>query len=336
MNYYYIVEGLVRNNIGDVLQGMAAAKFLPVTAKPVDREQLSLLDSKARSFLLASGWFMHDFSKFPPSDAVQPCYISLHVANSALLQNRQVRNHFKKNAPIGCRDKKTLSLFLGWGIPAYYSGCLTITTSPRKPILQKEGPCLLVDNIDHPVPEPVLKKLELLTKKEFTRVTHDPADVLLPFEDYVKQGVNHMENLLQQYCDASLIVTTKIHCALPCLGMGAPVILIHPNPQDPRLDTVRQFIDILSYDELLRSDTLNRPTVRFKKLQVQKKYLSAIVEASVAHQKNIIQKPDRTSFFWIKMKSLISSFIYRTAIVLLLKSGLANRSLKRVFVNDNQ
>ncbi|MFY7878799.1 MAG: polysaccharide pyruvyl transferase family protein [Lacibacter sp.] len=335
MNYYYIIEGLVRNNIGDVLQGMAAAKYLPATAKPVDREQLSLLDSKERSFLLASGWFMHDFSKFPPPDAVQVCYISLHIANSALLQNQKIRDHFKKNAPIGCRDKKTLYLFLGWGIPAYYSGCLTITTNPRKPVLQKEGPCLLVDNIDHPVPEPVLKKLELLTKKEFTRVTHDPADVLLPFEDYVNQGVNHMENLLQKYCEASVIVTTKIHCALPCLGMGAPVILIHPNPQDPRLDTVRQFIDILSYDQLLKSDRLIMPEVRIKKLQAQKGSLSAIVEASVAHQKNILQKPDRAFFYKIKLQSVVSSMIFRMTIVFLLKLGLANRSLKRVFVGSN-
>lgn len=335
MNYYYIVEGLVRNNIGDVLQGMAAAKFLPSAAKPLDREQLSSLDGKAGGFLLASGWFMHDFSKFPPPDAVKVCYISLHVANSALLQDRQIRDHFINNAPIGCRDKKTLSLFLGWGIPAYYSGCLTITTNPRKPIFQKEGPCLLVDNIDHPVPPPVLKKLELLTKKQFTRVTHDPVDVLLPFEDYVKQGVSHMENLLQQYCDASLIVTTKIHCALPCLGMGAPVILIHPNPKDPRLETVRQFIDILSYDQLMRSETLNRPTVQIKKLQAQKKYLTAIVEASVASQTNILQKPDRIYFIWIKLRSIISSLIYRTVIVILLKSGLANKSLKRVFANAN-
>lgn len=331
MNYYYIVEGLVRNNIGDVLQGMAAANLLPVNAKPVDREQLSLINPKEKSFLLASGWFMHEFSKFPPPDSVQVCYISLHVANSALLHNQQIREHFKKNAPIGCRDKKTLYLFMGWGIPAYYSGCLTITTSPRKPIPNSDGSFLLVDNVDHPIPDSILKKLEQLTNKQFIRISHDPGDVLIPFEDYVKNGVAHMEYLLHKYCDASLIVTTKIHCALPCLGMGAPVILIHPNPKDPRLDTVRKYMDIISFEDILKLEKLSRPNVNQHVLMKQKKILLGIVSESVAKETNIIRRPRRLKHRLIKWEAISKAKVFRLIVFCLLKSGVASSSIKRIF-----
>ena len=35
--------------------------------------------------------------------------------------------HLKQHAPIGCRDFYTVSLLEKYGIPAYYSGCMTLT-----------------------------------------------------------------------------------------------------------------------------------------------------------------------------------------------------------------
>ncbi|HEX8461279.1 MAG TPA: polysaccharide pyruvyl transferase family protein, partial [Segetibacter sp.] len=175
MKFYYQIEGALRNNIGDVLQGMVAKAFLPDNATVVDREALADMDPNGASVLLANGWYMHSFEKFPPPANVNPIYVSVHMAQSQLLADSNVRKHFKKHSPIGCRDEKTLKLFLGWGIPAYYSGCLTITAKQRAPInTSLEGEVLLVDNIDHPIPDDVKIKLEKLLGKSFTRVSHDP------------------------------------------------------------------------------------------------------------------------------------------------------------------
>ena len=253
MNYYYIIEGKIRNNIGDVLQGIAAAQYLPHFSMPVDRESLSDLNPHQPAFMISNGWYMHDFSKFPPPSSVYPLYISVHIANSNLLKSKLVRDHFRKFAPIGCRDKKTLLLFWGWGIPAYFSGCLTITI--KKPLLitpSKNENILMVDNIDHPVPGYIFDKLETLYKSKIIKLNHNPEIKEDDFYNYVRTGRKQMEDLLVKYCAAKLIVTTKIHCALPCIGMGVPVILIHPNPSDPRLHTVRQFIRIISYSQLMK------------------------------------------------------------------------------------
>jgi hypothetical protein len=332
MSNFYIVEGKIRNNIGDILQGMAAAEFLDEDAQPVDRETLAMMDEGLPGLLLANGWFMHDFSLFPPPPNIKPVYLSVHIANSAMLRDDKIRTHFKANSPIGCRDHKTLKLFLGWGIPAYYSGCLTITTKKRRPVrTDNEGDYLLVDNIDHPVPDVILNKIEGLTQKKLTRISHDPMSIEKSFDEYVRMGKEHMDALLHRYCDASLIITTKIHCALPCLGMGANVMLIHPNPNDPRLDTVKQFMDILSYEQILKTDAIIKSSVNINVLNAQKKYLTQIALESVKNKTNIIRNPKTIGHIFIKYKAVIAAFFYRMAIVTLLKTGFATPSIKRVF-----
>ena len=332
MKHYYIVEGTVRNNIGDILQGMAAAQFLNEDAIAVDREKLYMLGKENPGFLLATGWFMHDYTLFPPPPNIRPFYISVHVANSDFLRNRHVREHFRMHGPVGCRDKKTLQLFLGWGIPAYYSGCLTITTKYKTPVRKdNNGAFLMVDNVDHPVPENIVQKIESILQKKFTRISHDPTGISLPFEDYVLSGTERMQSLLNEYCDASLVITTKIHCALPCLGMGANVVLIHPNPSDPRLQTVRQFMQIISYDQILKTDYLLQPKKKSNTLIKQRLFISELVQLAVRNHHNPIRYADNMHHRYIKYRSLILALLYRRIILFFLKTGLANKQMKRVF-----
>lgn len=46
------------------------------------------------------------------------------------------------------------------------------------------------------------------------------------------------ENLVKTYAKAKLVVTSRIHCALPCLGLETPVLYIH-NKQGNKLDDCR-------------------------------------------------------------------------------------------------
>jgi hypothetical protein len=310
---------------------MAASQYLPEDAIPVDRESLSDLNPDQPAFMIANGWYMHDFSKFPAPPNVYPLYISIHISNSDLLKSKNVRDHFKKYAPIGCRDVKTLRLFLGWGIPAYYSGCLTTTIKkPLFKITQDSASILLVDNIDHPVPEYIIDKLENLYHKKIERLNHNPKIVAQDFLSYVHVGRKQMEDLLHQYCSAKLIITTKIHCALPCIGMGLPVILIHPNPADPRLYTVKQFIPILSYDSLMKMGEAPVSFVNNHKLKIQQTLLSSIVKHSVSIKSNVIKHPISPRFRFIKIKAVFDAWYYRFIIILLLRLKISSQ-INRVF-----
>ncbi|MES2646514.1 MAG: polysaccharide pyruvyl transferase family protein [Bacteroidota bacterium] len=335
MIYYYQVEGQVRNNIGDVLQGMAAKAFLPQGALVADREALSEMNSTEQGLFIANGWYMHSFEKFPPPGNIKPVYVSVHVANSQLLTSKKVRDHFKLHSPIGCRDTKTLKLFLGWGIPAYYSSCLTITTKPK---LEQGHPkneeIILVDNVDHPVPEDVISKLEKSYGKTFTRISHDPPVVDVDFKEYAESSEKHMESLLKRYCAATLVVTTKIHCALPCLGMGANVLFIHPQPDDPRLATIAEFIDIVSYKDILEKESISSSPVNQDKLNQRRKFLVDLVSQSVQKGYNVITRPGSDEYKSIRLKSMLSAKLVRGMVLIARKVGFKKEQMDRVYGSE--
>lgn len=332
MKYYYLIEGQLRNNIGDVLQGMVAKPFLPLDAMAADREAMAEIDVTQPGFLLANGWYMHNFTKFPPPENITPLYISVHIANSQMLSNENVREHFKKHSPIGCRDKKTLKLFLGWGIPAYYSGCLTITSKAMNGSTRPEiEEVLLVDNVDHQIPEEVKTKLESLLGKELVRVSHDPPDNSGSFQGYVASSTVHMKNLLERYCKAQLVITTKIHCALPCLGMGARVMLIHPNPDDPRLETVKQFLNIYSYRDILELKEMKYSKVDEKKLNKKKEFLSGIVIGSIQAGKNIVNAPNTPELKRLNRRSFQQAKLYNIAVRLMYQMGINKKKISAVY-----
>ena len=62
---------------------------------------------------------------------------------------------------------------------------------------------------------------ELLKNARFISHTKDLPD----FKD-VDSSINYAESLLEKYSKASLVVTSRIHAALPCLGMQTPCIFV--------------------------------------------------------------------------------------------------------------
>ena len=41
------------------------------------------------------------------------------------------------------------------------------------------------------------------------------------------EKIAYAESLIKEYAQASLVVTSRIHCALPCLGLDTPVLYLH-------------------------------------------------------------------------------------------------------------
>jgi len=57
------------------------------------------------------------------------------------------------------------------------------------------------------------------------------------------------ETILKEYASASLVITSRLHSALPCLAIGTPVIFVPKNPHDPRLEGYSEYLKIYSVDE---------------------------------------------------------------------------------------
>ena len=98
---------------------------------------------------------------------------------------------------------------------------------------------------------------------------------------------------------------------------------------------MQEFITILSYDNVLAASEIEKQDVNQEALQNRKKFLSNVVTQSLEIQDNIMKNPLTSEFKTIGRKSKIQAVLYRIFVLALLKSGLANSQLKRVYTSVN-
>jgi len=199
-----------------------------------------------------NSWFGHMHARkkecsWPPAEKIQPIFLSFHVTPSAasyILSEKGIQ-YLRSHQPIGCRDLYTKELLESHDIQAWFSGCLTATLPARRGISRKDH-VFLVD-LYNPVIQPtVLKALKNIGIENVKFRTHDirvgrrrPAARL-----YLA------DKLLAQYCSAKVVVTSRLHCAIPCVSMGIPVLLIIDDKLDERfagLELGSSIVDLISF-----------------------------------------------------------------------------------------
>jgi hypothetical protein len=173
-----------------------------------------------------NGWFMHTVKNFPPPPHVIPIFISFHCAKEALISENV--QYFRDHSPIGCRDEATVELFQKYSIPAYFTGCLTLTFDP---CFEKGDEILIVDiNTCKYIPGVSFDTSELPTAQY---LYHDISPDVCPLDPTERLKI--AEKFLERYRRARLVITTRLHCALPCRAFRTPVHFIHSHfNSDPR------------------------------------------------------------------------------------------------------
>jgi len=219
-------------NKGDEIQSIAAGRQLPQIDYLVPRNGVNTFESNNNEEvnLICNGWFTTDKTAWPPSNIINPLFVSFHAshykgADAEIISEKHIP-FYKQNEPIGCRDYDTKAKLEKIGIEAFFSGCITLT-------------------LDNPFGEDV-ERDEILIVEPFIMFKYDQKyvdyclDILVPekYRSKVKL-ISHWrdkgdattidgkfkesEALLERYAKAKLVITSRIHCALPCLAMGTPV-----------------------------------------------------------------------------------------------------------------
>lgn len=150
---------------------------------------------------------------FPFSEKIIPCFLGLSLVQSDLSEIEIC--YLKKFEPIGCRDENTCNLLRQYGINAYLNGCMTVTLPQRDRKVKKKVKVCLID-----VPKEVEKIVfEKWDESEIASYSHmvDVSEVT-DVEEYIMQRYN-------KYMEAELIVTSRLHAAIPCMVAGIPVII---------------------------------------------------------------------------------------------------------------
>ena len=220
-------------NLGDEIQGIAAARLLPRVDGFVPRERLDQVD--VATVVVLNGWFGPRDLSWPPSPHVHPVYFGFHITARHDSVERVLSpdgvEHLRGSGPIGCRDDRTRALLEDRGIEAFTSWCATMTL-PRRDRAPSQGKVFLVNADYVPVPSALARGA--------VRVDHN---VHLPLRPSTQRAL--AEDLLATYRDrARLVITTKIHCAMPCAAMGIPTVFIGDVQGNPRLEPVSRMLPV--------------------------------------------------------------------------------------------
>lgn len=225
-------------NLGDEVQTLAALNLIKKLGLKfggvVERDNPQ---STSPINLLINGFIWPSaLTSILNSPNVNPIFSNFHLADSCgaqdLMKNAAALN---KLAPIGGRDRWTTQQLKKAKIDAFFNYCLTLTFARRKsePIKGK----IFVVGLDAFVPIP-----KELNRQGLHYITHESVNV---YSHDTKMRM--AQELLDLYKEkAKLVITSKLHCALPCVAMGIPVLLFG-NHEAYRLKLAEEVIPIHPY-----------------------------------------------------------------------------------------
>lgn len=236
-------------NLGDHIQIFAAAELLRRAGfSPsflVDRDDgiahVPPVPHEPAPGVLLNGWFKTNPAEWPPHAAYSPLYLGFHIRlfQAPSLISPAALEHYAAHGPVGCRDRYTLSLLRAHGVDAFLSHCATITFARRLPDPERQTEVFIVSR-DRRI-------LDYLPASigPHTFVSHYSGSN--DFDANVARAIE----LLKTYRDrAKLVVTTLLHCALPMIAMGIPVVVLYPPNEGSQQESDRERFSSLA--ELIR------------------------------------------------------------------------------------
>ena len=286
---YGLIVHIKTRNLGDDIQCYAMEKFLPRVDYLIDREHLDSFYTKTGEKVAAilSGWYLKNPMNWPPSPFLKLLPIAFHCANSKgqgiFILKDYGAEWLKKIEPIGCRDEGTAELLESYGISAYISGCFALMLKPFADV-EPHGKIVLVDcqkEVIDFIKKKTKKKIVLAShryavdrlppevvdyaakhdRKDVIPTSHEPAQADEPHKKVVHKGSWSyrralVEGLLKFYQGASLVVTGRLHAALPCLALGTPVLMIGGEERflNYRFSTYTPYIDHTTPEDLLEGN----------------------------------------------------------------------------------
>src|SRR6266702_7825713 len=109
-------------NLGDEIQSIATAQFLPRVDSTVDRDHLWLDTADCDIDVILNGWFLAG-DEWPPPDALHPLLVSFYAPpECARVYDRRHREWYRRHEPVGCRSTAFVRNIEAIGVSAYFSG----------------------------------------------------------------------------------------------------------------------------------------------------------------------------------------------------------------------
>ncbi|WP_457330250.1 polysaccharide pyruvyl transferase family protein [Rhizobacter sp. P5_C2] len=222
-------------NLGDEVQSIAAQRFLPRVDALLQRDALQREpDGAGPVHAILNGWYLGPPMQWPPHPRIRPLLLSMHFSTrrsrrriwrappAARMLTPQGRAWLTANGPVGARDLATFELLQRHRIPSWHSGCLTLTLPASSAV--RDDVVVACD-----LPPQHVEALRRRTASRVVCVTHHDA-----VTTGHAQRMATAQALLDLYARARAVVTTRLHCTLPCLAFGTPVLFVPVDPDRRR------------------------------------------------------------------------------------------------------
>ena len=215
------------DNLGDDLRTYAAMQLLPRIDRVLDADNLDAplegLQAGDRVIALLSGNVLRENAHWLPEKHIAPVCVGVHLSQEDVWGMPFARldgagkAYLAGCAPIGCRDERTARLLEQTGIPHRLTGCLTLTL--KRPNVRTQNYVCCVD-----VPRDAVQALRTYAAGcEVQELTHQ---LDAPTTDFDQRMAN-VKQMLRLYAGARFVITRRLHCAMACLALGTPVMLLY-------------------------------------------------------------------------------------------------------------
>jgi Polysaccharide pyruvyl transferase len=139
------------------------------------------------------------------------------------LRTAEVAAKFQGLGTIGCRDHVTAKFLQQHDVPVFLCRCATLSF-PRYEGPREQIVCV---DVSPAIVERVRRRYRQQLGEVITLTHHlprpSPADMT---DRLIRSQFERAHHFLSLYRSAALVVTNRIHVALPCLAFGTPVIVL--------------------------------------------------------------------------------------------------------------
>ena len=279
----YLNSGDRYVNVGDTFQTLAMdlvydAMGIPASER-VDIERHALRDYKGEDVLLPlNGWFGTGRGSeiFPLSPKIHPVFLGYHNIR------KSDARYIPQGMPVGCRDEKTFALLGQRTDDAFLSGCVTILFPTREKPPQ-DGKVFIVDVAEktaQAIPESLRANAVKLSHEVLFHADAEPIAEIRRIEDAARAYIRRYSE------QASLVITSRLHCAMICIACGVPVVLMRDS-FDERYAFVDKFIPLYDAGEFDRIHWSPKPvdTAQIKAMTMR------LACAMLSQEQNIPAQP---------------------------------------------
>ncbi len=211
------------DNLGDHIQTLALLQHVR-PAVLVHRDHLTPYPDLC---LLANGWISNG-RLADPAQFREVRYLGVHLAWER--RNPRDAETIAQFGEVGCRDPATRDYFKSLGFPAVLTGCATSSLpeylGPREGVYCVDVPDAVKERAVRLFRDPVFLTHNL---EPHFRWRYYPEEI---DATVVTAQFRRAHEQLHKYMTAELVITARVHAALPSAALGTPVVYVGVTEED--------------------------------------------------------------------------------------------------------